>query len=130
MIPFPERIKANQLGINSEREFIEFLLRNDWVQRRLGVKMFGSNGMFPDIIGEIYDEEGGKIRVEVEHYAEHYIAHGHAFKGCDLVISLIRCQETRFAKGVPVWSFYYKDYDELVFCLDDDILYDFDAIHD
>lgn len=96
---FPHRIKAREIGIDTEREFIEFLLRNDWVQRRLGIKM--------------------------EYHAENYRHHGHAFKGCDLIISLIRSEETRFVKGVPVWSFYYRDEDELIFCLDDDINYDF-----
>lgn len=126
-LSFPHRIKASEIGIDNEREFIEFLLRNDWLQRRLGIKMTGSNGLFPDIIGEIYDELGGKIRVEVEYHAENYQRHGHAFKGCDLIISLTRGEEVRFVKGVPVWSFYIRDGDELVFCLDDDINYNFDT---
>lgn len=123
---FPHKIKVSEIGMHTEREFIEFLLRNDWVQRRVGIKMESSNGLFPDIVGEIYDEIGGKITVEVEYRAENYIQHGHAFKGCNLVISLIRSEETRFVKGVPVWSFYYKDGQDLIFCLDDDINYDFD----
>lgn len=124
-LSFPHRIKASEIGIDTEREFIEFLIRNDWVQRRLGIKMTGSNGLFPDIFGEIYDNEGGTIAVEIEYHAESYRIHGHSFKGCDLIISLTRGEEVRFVKGVPVWSFYYRDGDELVFCLDDDINYDF-----
>lgn len=82
-----------------------------------------SNGWFPDVVGEIYDAEGGQIRVEVEYWAENYKSHGHPFGACDLIISFLRTPGTSMVRGVPVWSFYTgkKTSRYFKFCLWDDI---------
>jgi hypothetical protein len=49
----PRLIDLKCCELKNERHFIEFLLRNDWIQRQLGIKMFGSDGFFHDIIGEM-----------------------------------------------------------------------------
>lgn len=123
----PAQILFSECQIRNERHFIEFLLRNDWMQRRLGIKMNGSNGFFPDIKGEIYDGTGDLIKVEVEYRAENYIAHGHAFRGCDLILSFVKSPDIVFIKGIPVWSFYeaYKNDRWGLFCLNSDMRYDF-----
>jgi len=123
---FPEVIKLNDIEITNERRFLEFLLRNDWIQRDLGIRMNSSNGLFPDIKGEIYDDPETKIRVEVEYYAETFGLHKHNPRGCHLILSFIRKPCTRVYKTVPVWSFYKQINDELHFCLYDDIDFDFD----
>jgi hypothetical protein len=63
---FPDTIYIEDLELRTERQLVEFLLRNDWVQRLVGIKMDNSNGLFPDIKGEIYDGSGDKIYVEAE----------------------------------------------------------------
>lgn len=128
----PHQVLIAECQIRNERHFIEFLLRNDWIQRRVGIRMPSSNGFFPDIKGEIYDGTGDPIKVEVEFWAENYKLHGHEFKGCDLILSFFRSPETRFVKGVPVWSFYecYKNDKWGLFCLDSDIRYNFDEHKD
>lgn len=106
---------------------MEFLLRNDWIQRLLGIKMKESDGFFPDIFGEIYDDSNKKIDVELEYRAEHYAKHGHAFGGCHLILSFIKYPEVRFVKGVPVWSFYegHRNDQYLDLCLFENINFDF-----
>lgn len=120
---FPLRISQKDVEFKNERHFIEFLLRNEWVQRRLGIKMDISNGLFPDIKGEIFDGSGTPIRVEVEYWAENYKAHNHPFGGCNLILSFFRQPNTRVVRGVPVWSFYVgkKSSSIMRFCLNDDI---------
>lgn len=130
--PLPKQILIADSQIRNERHFIEFLLRNDWIQRRLGIFMPSTNGFFPDIKGEIYDGSGDKIRVEVEYRAENYAHHGHAYAGCDLILSFIKSPEVVFVKGVPVWSFYegYKNDRWGILCLDSDIKRDFSEYKD
>ncbi len=126
-IDFPHNMSIfSQKIFKSERHFLEFLIRNDWIQRRIGIKAsLVVNGLFPDIKGEIYDGIGGKIRVEVEYKAENYSNHKHPWGGCDLILSFIRNSGTRIIRGCPVWSFYYKKKDTLVYCLEDDIGFNF-----
>lgn len=128
----PSGLYLSECEIRNERHFLEFLLRNDWIQRQLGIKMDGSNGFFPDIKGEIYDGTGDKINVEVEYRAENYITHGHLFRGCDLILSFIRNPNTHIIKGIPVWSFYKAEPNERYIeeCLWEDMNFDFDAYSD
>jgi hypothetical protein len=123
----PETLDLKDCQIRNETHFMEFLIRNDWIQRLVGIKMSPSNGFFPDLCAEIYDESGEKIRVEAEYRAENYAAHGHSYRGCDLILSFIRKPEVRFIKGIPVWSF-YEQINQTYPCelsLYDDIAYDF-----
>lgn len=124
---FPKRIDKWELEIKDERHFIEFLLRNLWVQKRIGIKFDKSNGLFPDVKGEIFDGSGDKINVEVEYWAENYKSHGHKFGGCDLILSFFRKPQTRIVRGVPVWSFYVGEETSrnFKFSLLDDINFDF-----
>lgn len=124
---FPKKLDRWKNPIIDERCFIEFLLRNDWVQRKIGIKMKSSNGLFPDVKGEIYDEEGGPIRVEIEYWAENYKKHRHPFGGCDLIISFFRKPNTRVVGGCPVWSFYTGGLNsrDMKYCLLDDINFNF-----
>lgn len=128
----PNGVYLPDCELRNERHFIEFLLRNDWIQRQLGVKMDSSDGFFPDIKGEIYDYSGDKIRVEVEYRAENYVKHGHLFRGCDLIISFIRGHNIRFIKGIPVWSFYEGGYSDkyVTLCLNDDMDFDFNSVEE
>lgn len=125
----PRQIDKWDLELQNERHFIEFLLRNEWVQRMTGIKMSGSNGLFPDVKGELFDEFKTKIDVEVEYWAENYKEHGHRFGGCHLILSLFRKPTTRIIRGVPVWSFYtgQKSSRFFKYCLKDDINYNFDS---
>lgn len=129
-IQFPHFLNKNERLFLNEREFIEFLLRNDYIQRKIGIKMDGSsNGLFPDIKGEIYDGSGIKIRVEVEYKAINYVIHKHPYRGCDLILSFIRQVGQRFLKGCPIWSFYVDRGESdryLEYTLNDDINHDFD----
>lgn len=128
----PVTLNLKDCEIRNERHFIEFLLRNDWIQRQLGIKMGDSNGFFPDIKGEIYGGTGDKISVEVEYSAENYSLHGHAFKGCDLILSFLRRPNVRFIKGIPVWSFYecYGNDKFVSLCLYDDVKFDFSSLEE
>lgn len=128
----PDSVYTPDLQFKNERHFIEFLIRNDWIQRQVGIKMFPSTGFFPDIHGEIYDYSGDKIKVEIEFRAENYILHGHPFGGCDLILSFVRNLNTRIIRGVPVWSFYKGDLKDKFWdlCLPDDINTDFDKLSD
>lgn len=123
----PNRVLLSECQITNERHFIEFLIRNDWVQRMVGIKMPTTNGLFPDIKGEIYDGSGDRIQVEVEYRAENYVSHGHSYRGCDLILSFLKSPEVRMIKGIPVWSFYeaYKSDKWGVLTLFSDIKYDF-----
>lgn len=125
---FPEQISFLECEIKNERHFIEFLLRNEWVQHQVGIKMFDSNGFFPDIKGHIFNDPTTPIKVEVEYRAENYIAHGHSFRGCDMILSFVRNPEIRIIKGIPVVSFYsaYKSDKFGELCLWDDVVYDYD----
>lgn len=129
---FPEKISRIDNEIINERHFLEFLLRNDWVQRKIGIKMAESNGLFPDIKGEIYDRYGGLIRIEVEFWAENYKLHKHGYKACDLILSYFRTPEVNFVQGIPVWSFYkgYKEDDIYQFCLNEDISKNFNEMEE
>jgi hypothetical protein len=48
-----------------------------------------------------------------------------------LVVSFFRTPESRFVKGVPIWSFYNGYKDDFIFenCLYDDMHYDFANHH-
>lgn len=126
---FPTRIDIRDVELKSETHFIEFLLRNEWIQRKLGIRMRYSNGLFPDVTGDVFDGTGLPIKVEVEYWAENYKIHGHPFGGCHLIISLFRKPKTRVIKGVPVWSFYVWDKvsRNMRFCLYEDVSYNFIA---
>lgn len=128
----PKQLLLSDCRLKNERDFIEFLVRNEWIQRRIGLRMPRvTNGFFPDLKCVILpDSEHPKeepISVEVEFWAENYSSHGHPFKGCDLIISFFRTPDTVFVKGVPVWSFYecYRNDKWGIFTLDSDIRYDF-----
>lgn len=124
---FPKRLDKWDCQLKNERHFLEFLIRNDWVQKKIGIKIAHSNGLFPDVKGEIYDGTGDRILVEVEFWAENYKRHGHRFGGCDLILSFFRKPDTRIIRGIPVWSFYTGSTKSrmFTFCLMDDILFDF-----
>jgi len=110
------------LLFSNEREFIEFLLRNDWIQRKLGFKLpTTSNGRFPDITAHTYDQYKTKIEVEVEYKAEHFIIHKHNTVYCDLILSFIRSNKNTNISGIPIWSFYKRIKDKLIYTLDEDI---------
>lgn len=128
---FPELLNINYLEIRNERHFIEFFLRNQWVQRMVGVQCNESNGYFPDLKAHIYGDSTTKINVEMEYWAQNYKAHKHPYGGCDLIISFLRLQDTRFIAGVPVWSFYKgkRNGEIFEFCLFDDMNYDFGSHH-
>jgi hypothetical protein len=128
----PRQLEVAACQLKNERHFIEFLVRNDWIQRRMGLRMPKvTNGFFPDLKSLIRatkdDPKEVPINVEVEFWAENYRMHGHAFRGCDLILSFFRTPDTRFVKGVPVWSFYecYRNDKWGMLCLDRDIRYDF-----
>ena len=121
---FPQELNESEKDILNERMFMEFILKNDWVQRMIGIKFKIKPGFFPDLIGEIYDDKGGAITVEIEYQAENYNRHHHLWGGCDLILSFIRNKDTNCVRGVPVWSFYKKGNkgsNKLFYCLDDDI---------
>lgn len=123
---FPQYIYLKDIEFKNERHFIEFLLRNEWIQRRIGIRMQTSNGLFPDVKGEVFDGTGLPIKVEVEYWAENYKSHGHPFGGCDLILSLFRQPNTKIVRGVPVWSFYVgkKSNTKMKYCLTEDIFGD------
>lgn len=118
---FKEFLDFDKVQIVNERQFIEFLLRNEWVQRKIGIEMKESDGLFPDIQGIIFDEERTPIDVEVEYHAQNYKLHRHPYGKCDLILSFKRKPDERIVSGVPVWSFYKEKHDGLHFTLDSDI---------
>lgn len=124
---FPETINLNEARwFKNEREFLEFLIRNQWIQRRVGFSIPQSNGLFPDVHGIIFDKDQTKIRVEVEYRAENYGRHGHPFGKADLILSFIRGTKKKIIRGCPVWSFYTQvGGKQLQYCLDKDINFDF-----
>lgn len=124
---FPKKLDIWKSEIRNERDFIEFLLRNEWIQHQIGIRMKSSNGLFPDIKGHIFSGNQEPINVEVEYWAENYKQHEHPFAGCDLILSFLRLPKTKVVKGCPVWSFYSGAQKSRVFsyCLRDDIGYDF-----
>lgn len=123
---FPDELTFDCFGLpKNEREFLEFLIRNDWVQRMVGIKMFPTNGFFPDIKGFIYDGTDFPIMVEVEYKAENYSRHFHPFGGANLILSYIRYSKSRIIRGCPVWSFYKIENKKLIYCLDEDINFNF-----
>lgn len=127
----PDQIHINDIEFRCERDFIEFYLRNDWIQRMLGIKCRTSNGLFPDLKAEIYDHTRQKIRVEAELWAENYTMHDHEFAGCDLILSFFRQPNTKMVRGCPVWSFYKgsKNANTFDLCLFEDINYNFSTHH-
>jgi hypothetical protein len=133
ILEFPTTVTYGDVGIYNERHFVEFLMRNDWIQRRIGIKINSCNGLFPDLKGEIYDGSGDPIMVEAEYLAHNYQEHKHylSCNKCDLILSFIRKSHVRTITGVPIWSFYKSESnsDELTFCLYDDIAYDFGSHH-
>lgn len=50
-----------------------------------------SRQAFPDYL--LRDSSGNDIRVEAEHQSSNFVAHGHDFDGCDLVICWIHTQQ-------------------------------------
>lgn len=124
---FPQKISlSDDRWFKNEREFLEFLIRNEWMQRRLGFSIPPSNGLFPDVRGTIFDKDQIKIRVEVEYRAENYGLHGHPFGKADLVLSFIRRPHKKIIRGCPIWSFYVQTGNgKLEYCLDRDINFDF-----
>lgn len=128
----PKQIEVANCEFRNERHFIEFLVRNDWIQRKLGLRMPRvTNGFFPDlrsfVLADRCHPEEIPISVEVELWAENYRMHGHEYRGCDLILSFFRSPETRFVKGVPVWSFYecFRNDKWGLLSLYGDIKYDF-----
>ena len=127
---FPDLTDYPAKYFRDEMEFMSFVLLNEWFQRKIGMCNIKRNIYTPDIEADIIGY-GCKILVEVEYHSKSFVFHKHNFWCADLVLSYIRPKNKRTISGIPIWSVYEYDgaTESYLFCLPDDINYDFKA-HD
>lgn len=86
-------------------QFKEFLLKNEWIQRMIGIKFCGSkNGQF--LMSEIFDGSGDRIKVAVLFDAKDFSKYYDTFGQFHLILSLYRLPKNTTLYGTKVWSFY------------------------
>lgn len=116
----------------NETEFIEFLIRNDWIQEKIGITMPPTSGYYPDIYGTNRKTKS-EVLVEVEYWAHRYRSkHSQDYRKSDFIVSYFRLPNNRFICNVPVISFYKgREKDMfLQYCLDEDLSTNFEELRD
>lgn len=82
----------------SEKEF------HDWFNRNFmlfGIqKLLKNDPMFPDIVAEFND--GTRLNIELEYFAEDFKKHSHEPSHCDLIIAYAKRPIQSYIMGIPV----------------------------
>lgn len=124
---FPEKVNRFECDLRDKTDFVDFIVNNEWVQRRIGMTIKRKRRGDDEVRAVILGEEKIPINVCIEFRAAGFNFKQNKFGQHDLLLSFYRNPDTRIIRGVPNWSFYVgstkSEYYSL--CLMDDVLFDF-----
>jgi hypothetical protein len=119
-LEFERKTTREELFVRNERQFALLVNVSKQIQRSLGwVTIKNQNVFYPDIQAII--DTGEVLRCELEYEAGNFIRHKHPGRNCDLIVSFIRKDYQTMIAGIPVWSFYLENNQELSWTLTEDI---------
>lgn len=120
VLDFPRIVSNENIFIKTERQFALLIGTSRYIQRSLGWHSIVNNNVFyPDVTAML--DCGETLRCELEYDASCFLRHKHSGLHCDLILSFVRRSDQVMIKGVPVWSFYVKNENDLIWSLNDDI---------